>query len=111
VTVLDVDRETAHHYATIGLELKRAGKPIPVSDRGAPDSGRAALDESCAVRINQFGTFAGPASRCRESATPRHSARKAWLGEIEDARSAGMTAATKAEAPSVSTATVMTTGL
>lgn len=32
VTVLDVDRETARHYATIGLELKRAGKPIPVND-------------------------------------------------------------------------------
>ena len=32
VPVLDVDQDTAHHYATIGLELKRAGKPIPVND-------------------------------------------------------------------------------
>jgi len=32
VTVLDVDQETADYYATIGLELKRAGKPIPSND-------------------------------------------------------------------------------
>jgi tRNA(fMet)-specific endonuclease VapC len=32
VTVLDTDRETAVHYAAIGLELKRAGKPIPTND-------------------------------------------------------------------------------
>lgn len=32
VTVLDVDQETARHYAAIGLELKSAGKPIPVND-------------------------------------------------------------------------------
>jgi tRNA(fMet)-specific endonuclease VapC len=32
VTVLDVDQVTAQHYAGIGLELKRAGKPIPVND-------------------------------------------------------------------------------
>lgn len=32
VAVLDVDQETARHYATIGLELKSAGKPIPVND-------------------------------------------------------------------------------
>jgi tRNA(fMet)-specific endonuclease VapC len=32
VAVLDVDQETARHYSAIGLELKRAGKPIPVND-------------------------------------------------------------------------------
>jgi tRNA(fMet)-specific endonuclease VapC len=32
VTVLDVDRGTASHYAAVGLELRRAGKPIPVND-------------------------------------------------------------------------------
>lgn len=32
VTVLDVDRETAYHYAKIGLELKKIGKPIPSND-------------------------------------------------------------------------------
>ena len=32
VTVLDIDEKTTRHYAAIGLELKRAGKPIPVND-------------------------------------------------------------------------------
>jgi predicted nucleic acid-binding protein len=32
VTVLDIDEETTHHYAAIGLELKRLGKPIPAND-------------------------------------------------------------------------------
>ena len=32
VTVLDIDDETTLHYATIGLELKRSGKPIPAND-------------------------------------------------------------------------------
>jgi tRNA(fMet)-specific endonuclease VapC len=32
VTVLDVERETAYHYAKIGLELKKTGKPIPSND-------------------------------------------------------------------------------
>ena len=32
VTVLDIDEETTHHYAAIGWELKRSGKPIPVND-------------------------------------------------------------------------------
>ena len=32
VTVIDVDEETTRHYAAIGLELKRAGKPIPAND-------------------------------------------------------------------------------
>ncbi len=32
VTVLDVDEETTHHYAAIGVELKRKGKPIPVNN-------------------------------------------------------------------------------
>ncbi len=32
VTVLDIDEETTHHYAAIGLELKRIGKPIPAND-------------------------------------------------------------------------------
>ena len=32
VTVLDVDEVTTHHYAEIGLELKRSGKPIPAND-------------------------------------------------------------------------------
>ena len=32
VTVLDVDERTTHYYATIGLELKGMGKPIPTND-------------------------------------------------------------------------------
>ena len=32
VTVLDIDDETTHDYAAIGLELKRKGKPIPAND-------------------------------------------------------------------------------
>lgn len=32
VTVLEVDQETARHYADIGLELKRTGRPIPTND-------------------------------------------------------------------------------
>lgn len=32
VTVLDIDEQTTHHYAAIGLELKRIGKPIPAND-------------------------------------------------------------------------------
>jgi tRNA(fMet)-specific endonuclease VapC len=32
VTVLDIDEETTHHYAAIGLELKTMGKPIPAND-------------------------------------------------------------------------------
>jgi tRNA(fMet)-specific endonuclease VapC len=32
VTVLNIDDETTHHYAAIGLELKRSGKPIPAND-------------------------------------------------------------------------------
>jgi predicted nucleic acid-binding protein len=32
VMVLDIDEETTRHYATIGLELKRMGKPIPTND-------------------------------------------------------------------------------
>jgi len=32
VTVLDIDEETTHHYAAIGLELKKIGKPIPTND-------------------------------------------------------------------------------
>jgi tRNA(fMet)-specific endonuclease VapC len=32
VTILDVDQETARHYADIGLELKRTGRPIPTND-------------------------------------------------------------------------------
>jgi predicted nucleic acid-binding protein len=32
VSVLDIDEETTHHYAAIGLELKRVGKPIPAND-------------------------------------------------------------------------------
>jgi predicted nucleic acid-binding protein len=32
VTVLDIDDETTHHYAAIGLELKRSAKPIPAND-------------------------------------------------------------------------------
>ncbi len=30
--VLDVTETTTHHYASIRLELKRAGKPIPTND-------------------------------------------------------------------------------
>jgi len=32
VTVLDIDRDTAPLYATIGLQLKKIGKPIPSND-------------------------------------------------------------------------------
>lgn len=32
VGVLDIDEETTHSYAAIGLELKRKGKPIPAND-------------------------------------------------------------------------------
>ena len=32
VTVLDIDDGTTHFYSTIGLELKRKGKPIPAND-------------------------------------------------------------------------------
>jgi len=32
VTVVEVDEETTHHYAAIGLELKRSGTPIPAND-------------------------------------------------------------------------------
>ena len=32
VKVLDVDEQTGHHYAAIGLELKGVGKPIPTND-------------------------------------------------------------------------------
>jgi tRNA(fMet)-specific endonuclease VapC len=32
VKVLDVDERTTRHYATIGLELKGMGKPIPTND-------------------------------------------------------------------------------
>ena len=32
VHVLDVDDETTHSYAAIGLELKKTGKPIPTND-------------------------------------------------------------------------------
>jgi predicted nucleic acid-binding protein len=32
VNVLDVDNETTYSYASIGLELKKKGKPIPTND-------------------------------------------------------------------------------
>ena len=32
VSVLDIDEQTAQHYAAIGLELKRKGQPIPTND-------------------------------------------------------------------------------
>ncbi|HWW18088.1 MAG TPA: PIN domain-containing protein [Candidatus Saccharimonadales bacterium] len=32
VSVLDIDEETTHSHAVIGLELKTKGKPIPASD-------------------------------------------------------------------------------
>jgi predicted nucleic acid-binding protein len=32
VAVLDIDEETTYHYAAIGRELKRSGKPIPAND-------------------------------------------------------------------------------
>jgi len=32
VMVLDVNQETSNHYARIGLDLKRAGTPIPTND-------------------------------------------------------------------------------
>lgn len=32
VSVLEIEEDTTHHYAEIGLELKRIGKPIPTND-------------------------------------------------------------------------------
>ena len=32
VSVLNIDEETTHSYSTIGLELKKEGKPIPAND-------------------------------------------------------------------------------
>jgi len=32
VTVLEIDEQTTHSYAAIGLELKTKGKPIPAND-------------------------------------------------------------------------------
>jgi predicted nucleic acid-binding protein len=32
VSVLDIDEETTHFYAAIGLELKKKGRPIPAND-------------------------------------------------------------------------------
>ena len=32
MSVLDIDEETTHSYAFIGLELKKKGKPIPTND-------------------------------------------------------------------------------
>ena len=32
VKILEVDERTSQHYATIGLELKAMGKPIPTND-------------------------------------------------------------------------------
>ena len=32
VTVLDIEEETTQHYAAIGLELKKKGRPIPTND-------------------------------------------------------------------------------
>ena len=32
VSVLDIDDETTHSYAVIGLELKKKGRPIPTND-------------------------------------------------------------------------------
>jgi tRNA(fMet)-specific endonuclease VapC len=32
VDVFDINEKTTRHYAAIGLELKKAGKPIPTND-------------------------------------------------------------------------------
>jgi len=32
VIVLDIDEETSQSYATLGLELRRKGRPIPTND-------------------------------------------------------------------------------
>jgi tRNA(fMet)-specific endonuclease VapC len=32
VSILDINEETSHSYAAIGLELKRRGRPIPAND-------------------------------------------------------------------------------
>ncbi|HEV2421252.1 MAG TPA: type II toxin-antitoxin system VapC family toxin [Candidatus Acidoferrales bacterium] len=32
VDILEIEEATSHHYATIALELKRVGKPIPTND-------------------------------------------------------------------------------
>jgi tRNA(fMet)-specific endonuclease VapC len=32
VTVLDIEEETTQHYAAIGMELKKKGRPIPAND-------------------------------------------------------------------------------
>jgi tRNA(fMet)-specific endonuclease VapC len=34
--VLDINEETTHHYASINLELRRIGKPIPTNDLWIP---------------------------------------------------------------------------
>jgi predicted nucleic acid-binding protein len=31
-TVLDINDQTTHHYAAIGIELRQTGKPIPTND-------------------------------------------------------------------------------
>jgi len=31
-TVLDINEQTTHHYAAIGIELRQTGKPIPTND-------------------------------------------------------------------------------
>jgi len=36
--VLDIDEETTHSYAAIGLELKKTGRPIPSTIYGSPRS-------------------------------------------------------------------------
>jgi predicted nucleic acid-binding protein len=49
VTILNIDEETSHSYASIGLELKRRGRPIPV--------GGGALSATFYVAIEPRPTF------------------------------------------------------
>ena len=60
--VLDIELETSRHYATIRLELKAAGTPIPANDLGI-----AALSRQHAVPVmsrDAHFDFVGGLRRC-----------------------------------------------
>lgn len=81
-------------------KFRGIGKPFAVREDPSPRALRRVL----------------PASRSRDTppsvpSSDSYSDRNAWLGEIEDARRAGIKAAMNAERPSVRTAVMMTTEL